>query len=98
MKNRKSLRIIILSAAVSLVSLQGFSFQLENHELNNPTAQSGSNNNNTISEAPNDSETPQALPEPGIPPPPGTVPIDGFLTYFLVAGAFFGVRKLRKKN
>lgn len=95
MKNRKSLRIIILSAAMSLISLQGFSFQLENHELNNPTAQSGSNNN-TIGEAPNYSAAPG--PGPGIPPPPGNVPIDGFLTYFLVAGAFLGVRKLRKKN
>lgn len=32
-----------------------------------------------------------------IPPPPG-LPIDGFLTYLLIAGSVFGISKLRKKE
>lgn len=34
----------------------------------------------------------------GAPPPPGKVPIDGFLTYLLIAGSVFGISKLRKKE
>lgn len=30
-------------------------------------------------------------------PPPG-LPIDGFLTYLLIAGSVFGISKLRKKE
>lgn len=90
---------MILTASMSLMSLQAFSFQLENHELNQPTAQSSDNNNhNSFSEAPNyDPPTPNAGTNGAGTPPPG-LPIDGFLGYFLVAGAVFGVRKLRKKN
>jgi len=89
---------MILTATMSLISLQAFSFQLENHELNEPTAQSSSNNN-SIGLAPDATPpTPMANGTSGAGAPPPGLPIDGFLGYFLVAGAIFGVRKLRKKN
>lgn len=80
MKKNKFLILIILTATMSLTSLQAFSFQAE--QLNPPQPPAGS---------------PSKSGGAGLPPPPG-LPIDGFLGYFLVAGAIFGVRKLRKKD
>lgn len=98
MRENKFLIILTLTATMSLVSWQAFSFQA--HEINQPTAQSN-DSQYTISES-NNTSSPSAptATGTGLPPPPGTpgLPIDGFLGYFLVAGAIFGVRKLRKKR
>ncbi len=43
----------------------------------------------------------KAPPQPaakGVPPPPPGLPIDGFLTYLLIAGSVFGISRLRKKE
>ena len=41
---------------------------------------------------------PQAANNAGPPPSPVGLPIDGGLSYLVIAGAVFGVFKLRKKN
>ena len=41
---------------------------------------------------------PQAGTNDGTPPPPNGLPIDGGISYLVIAGAVFGAYKLRKKK